>query len=323
VLLGMSMSGVPYVHSDAGGFAGGENDVELYIRWLQFAAYTPIFRPHGSFDKITGILPTEAALFDEPYKALAKKLIENRYALMPYNYTLAYNQSINGEPLISPLYYYFFKDTSVYAAVDEFMWGKSFLVAPVLQKGATTRNLYLPQGKWYSYKTFSVKQGGQWIIDPVTLDDIPVYVQEGSFIATNQSAIQNKNVYTTGELTITYFPSSKASSYTLYDDDGETKDPVKKNKYQLIEFKSNGWNGHTQISIVANTGIFYGKPNKRDLILCIPGLLEKPSSITINGKKIAGKMNNGIPYAEWDDVLKTLKLHLILANNPISIKIGA
>ena len=323
VMLGMSMSGIPYVHSDAGGFAGGEKDGELYIRWLQFAAYTPIFRPHGSFDKVTGILPTEAALFDEPYKGLAKKLIENRYRLMPYNYTLAYNLSNHGEPLISPLYYYFSTDNNSYAAADEFMWGKNLLIAPVLQKGATTRSLYLPKGKWYDYKTFSVKEGGRWINDAVTLDAIPVYVKEGSFIVTNTALVQNMNTYSTKDLTITYFPSSKASSYTLYDDDGEKNNAVKKNKYQLINFNSTGWNGQTVINIDANTGSFNGKPNERNLILCIPGLVKIPSSISINGKKIQDNMSSSIPYAEWDETHKIMKLHLILANGPLRISIGS
>jgi oligosaccharide 4-alpha-D-glucosyltransferase len=81
VMLGMSMSGVPYIHADAGGFALGEKDEELFVRWLQFATYTPVFRPHGTalydVDPEAPSFPSEAALYDEPYKSLAKKLLLN------------------------------------------------------------------------------------------------------------------------------------------------------------------------------------------------------------------------------------------------------
>jgi oligosaccharide 4-alpha-D-glucosyltransferase len=77
IILGMSMSGVPYVHSDAGGFAGGNGDNELYVRWLQMAAFTPIFRPHGTalyeVDKNAFSFPSEAALIEEPFQSYAKK----------------------------------------------------------------------------------------------------------------------------------------------------------------------------------------------------------------------------------------------------------
>ncbi|PMZ18042.1 TIM-barrel domain-containing protein, partial [Pseudomonas sp. FW306-02-F08-AA] len=83
-------------HSDAGGFAGGEGDNELYIRWLQFATFTPIFRPHGTalfdIDKNAYSFPSEPALIDTPYRAIAKSIVDLRYALLPYNYTLAYRQ---------------------------------------------------------------------------------------------------------------------------------------------------------------------------------------------------------------------------------------
>jgi len=96
-LLSMSMSGVPYIHSDAGGFAGGEGDNELYVRWLQFAIFTPIFRPHGTalyeVDKAAFSFPSEAALIDTPYRNIAKSAIDLRYKFLPYNYWLIARQN--------------------------------------------------------------------------------------------------------------------------------------------------------------------------------------------------------------------------------------
>src|SRR6185295_16616843 len=145
----------PYIHADAGGFAGGEGDNELYVRWLQFACFTPVFRPHGTalfeLDKNTFSFPSEPALIDEPWRSYARAAVKLRYSLLPYNYTLAYRQALMGEPLVAPLYYYFPQDSSAVNIEDEFMWGPQILIAPVLQKGATRRKLYLPPGNWYLF----------------------------------------------------------------------------------------------------------------------------------------------------------------------------
>lgn len=108
VMLGMSMSGVPYIHADAGGFAQGEGDPELYTRWIQFAVFTPVLRPHGTalgdLDPAVKNIPSEGALYDNPYKSIARKYIQLRYQLLPYNYTLAYKQAKFGEPLVRPIF---------------------------------------------------------------------------------------------------------------------------------------------------------------------------------------------------------------------------
>ncbi|MFZ4771349.1 MAG: TIM-barrel domain-containing protein, partial [Ferruginibacter sp.] len=102
LMVGMSMSGIPYIHADAGGFAGGDGDKELYTRWLQFATFTPVFRPHGTAfgDLEPGVkdIPSEGALYDDPYKSIVRTYIQLRYKLLPYNYTLAYEQAKFGKP---------------------------------------------------------------------------------------------------------------------------------------------------------------------------------------------------------------------------------
>lgn len=138
VMLGMSMSGIPYAHADAGGFAGGEGDNELYVRWLQFAQYTPVFRPHGTalyeVDKQAFSFPSEPALIAEPYRSIVRNVVYHRYQLLPYNYTLSYRQTKYGEPLVRPLYFQFNRDTALAKIQDEFMWGNSILVARYSKK---------------------------------------------------------------------------------------------------------------------------------------------------------------------------------------------
>ena len=148
-MLGLSMSGIPYAYADAGGFAGGEGDKELYVRWLEFAQYTHLPAAWNSIvQKLTptpSAFQSEIALIDDPYRAIATKVAQQRYWLLPYNYSCAYSQAVNAEPFVSPLYHYFGDDATALEVGDEFMNGENLLVAPVTEKGITARNVYLPK----------------------------------------------------------------------------------------------------------------------------------------------------------------------------------
>jgi oligosaccharide 4-alpha-D-glucosyltransferase len=148
LMIGMSMSGVPYIHADAGGFGGGDVDEELYTRWLQFATFTPVFRPHGTAvgdaDPNAKDIPSEPCFHPEPYKSIVRRYINLRYTFLPYNYTLAYEEAKFGKPLVKPLFYYSNTDCNLFKAQDEYLWGDNIIVAPVLDKAATTRKVYLP-----------------------------------------------------------------------------------------------------------------------------------------------------------------------------------
>lgn len=284
VMLGMSMSGVPYVHADAGGFAGGEGDNELYVRWLQFALYTPVFRPHGTalyeVDTLAASYPSEIALIDQPYREIAKQVAIQRYRMMPYNYTLSYLQASDAQPLVSPLYYYFSNDTTAYKATDEFMWGQNILVAPVLQKGATNRNVYLPEGNWYRMNGTDLIQGGTRIMEPVALEQIPAYVKAGSllpFLPENKQ-IMNSASYSTAEITWHYYASASPGQAILFDDDGTSKNSIEEKQYEVITASStmNG-NGY-QIEFKSNGGTFNGAPKERIFHLILHGI---PADATV------------------------------------------
>jgi oligosaccharide 4-alpha-D-glucosyltransferase len=325
VMLGMSMSGVPYIHADAGGFADKGGDPELYVRWLQFAQFTPIFRPHGAelnkVDTVAGGYPSEPALFDEPYRSLAKHVVEERYALLPYNYTLAYEQAVNAKPLVSPLYYHYENDTAAYRAEDEFMWGESILVAPVLQKGATSRKLYLPAGNWYDWKTFAKHTGSSWRTDSVSMSSIPVYIKEGSFIPYMGKVVKNTQQYNTANVMITYMPSANASSYVLYDDDGKSKNALAKKSFELITFESNGWKDSCTFRVSTNKGAFVGRPATRMLTLAIPAIEKLPSKIMINGKQIAQQQSGSEPYVSWDENMRAAFIHFVFKSDTITIQV--
>src|SRR5690606_7059537 len=137
ISLQMGMQGQAYMHSDIGGFAGDDLDDELYVRWLQYGVFQPIFRPHGQEE-----VPSEP-LFREPAtKELAKKAIELRYRLLPYNYTLAFENSRNGLPLMRPLFFEEPENREIYNVANTYLWGKEFLISPVMDNSVVSKDVY-------------------------------------------------------------------------------------------------------------------------------------------------------------------------------------
>jgi oligosaccharide 4-alpha-D-glucosyltransferase len=289
VLLGMSMSGVPYVHSDAGGFAGGEGDKELYVRWLQFAAFTPIFRPHGTalYDLAPGSFsfPSEAALMDSMYREAAIAAVHTRYKFLPYNYTLAYHQTVSGKPLLSPLYYYFPADSVAAAIEDQYMWGEQVMVAPVLHKGADTRSYYLPAGNWYHYYSGKVLKGSTWHTDTIDLFQFPLLIREGSFLPLDLSAVSNTAGYKMDSLVMVHVPSSSSSSSFIFDDDGRSTSSITGRKFQQIIFSSNGTKNKKETITIKPSNSTRMKAHPARMFLFIPGhdLLER---VEVNGREV-------------------------------------
>ncbi|TCN70570.1 TIM-barrel domain-containing protein [Acetobacteroides hydrogenigenes] len=313
IMLTMSISNIPYIHSDAGGFTFAKQDNELYVRWMQMSAFSPILRPHGTALKDylpnADSYPSEAALFDEPYKSIARKYIQMRYDLLPYNYTLGYDHMANAEPLVKPLFFRSFKDVDALKAEDQYLWGDALLIAPVLDSGATSRKLYLPTGsEWYSYHhSQQPLAGGQWITEKVTLADMPIFVKGGSFIPT-APGLMNTKQYNPAKLVVTYYPSAKPSAYTLFDDDGKTNKSWERKQYELITFKADG---KRTITIASNGGRYPGKPISRTITLRVVNVDRVSATVTVNGKKA---------QPTFDAASRTLSVKVSFNGRPTTVK---
>lgn len=296
VLLGMSASGLPYVHSDAGGFAAADQaDAELYTRWLQFAAFTPVFRPHGTalgdYDKTVKNIPSEPAYWDEPAKSIVRSYIHLRYQLLPYNYTLGYEQAMLGKPLMRPLYYYNFSDPEAFKADEEYLWGDNLLVAPVTSQGATARTIYLPEGKWYNLYDNTVANGKQSINQSTDIKSIPVFARAGGFVPVwRADTIRSTESYNAKDLGLLYYPGEAASSYVFYDDDGISTRTLEKADYELVTFSAQPQGGTITIDIKTNNEALYKRKNVRKFTLLVPAGAGF-SGIRVNGKTAAPAAN--------------------------------
>jgi oligosaccharide 4-alpha-D-glucosyltransferase len=324
VMLGMSMSGIPYAHSDAGGFAGGEGDNELFVRWLQFAGYSPILKPHGTavyeVDKQAFSFPSEAALIEEPYREIARQAILRRYQMLPYNYTLSYRQAKYGEPLVRPLYYEYSKDSIAVTTEDEILWGDEILVAPVIHKGETSRKVYLPAGEWYYEGSNSLLLGGSYLDWSVRLTDIPVFVKAGSIIPLAPvGAISNtKDLKNDTSLIWHYYTSAQPSDYTLYEDDGESKNALSSHQYELITFKALPTDTGYRFLISSNNGSYKGKPAVRKMDIVI----HNPRSTAGYQLLINGKPDNTRETLINSPDNREIRLHFNFTGKPVKMELA-
>ena len=191
-----AICGIPWWTTDIGGFFGGDAKdpefVELLIRWFEFGAFCPIFRLHGKrlpYDTVNkqkdydAFLPScadnEIWSFGEEAYEIMKKYIGIREQMKPYILKQMDLAHEDGTPVMRPLVYDFYMDEAVADIGDEYMFGPDLLVAPVIEKGETTKRVYLPiQASWKDVWTNEVYQGGQWITVDAPLDRIPLFTRE-------------------------------------------------------------------------------------------------------------------------------------------------
>jgi len=311
LLLTMSMNGLGYIHSDAGGFAQGVKDDELYTRWLQFAVFTPILRPHGSD------IPSEPVFWSEKTQDILRRYMKLRYAMMPYNYTLAWQNATTGAPLMRPLFFNYTIDTTALRISNEYMWGDNLLVAPVIVKGMTSLKIYLPEGKWFDFNNGKEYAGKQWLDYPLVLEQLPVFVKAGSFIPM-MKPINSVDNYKSDEFIVRYYPNGK-SVFVQYEDDGLDNLALKENNFELISYQ--GIQDKQQIKInLTKKGRWKGIPAERKMSFEVRKN-SGPEKVIVNGKEIkksASELSGKNNYQFTDG---WLKIHLLWKGEPVKIEI--
>jgi alpha-glucosidase len=215
--LNISMSGVPFVGIDIGGFWEASNG-ELLVRFAQLASLMPFCRNHNSI----GQPDQEPWAFGEPFESAYRTAIEQRYRLMPYLYTLFHDAATSGAPIMRPLYYHYAQDEQAYDAEDEFLLGDSILSAPIYEQDATGRKVYLPSGNWFDFWNGKMYPGAGWSEISAPLERWPLFVRGNSIIPTGP-LMQYTDQRPTDPLTFTcYMTGDELANYTLYEDDGST-----------------------------------------------------------------------------------------------------
>lgn len=176
-ILGTSLSGQPYNGPDIGGFSGNP-EAELYLRWFQLATFLPFFRTHSA----TGTARREPWVYGETYTTIIREHLRLRYRLLPYLYTLAWQASQSGAPLVRPLFWAQPENPALWEIDDAFLLGDQLLVAPAWEPGQIKRTVLLPPGQWVDLWTDTCYSGGTEVTLPVSLERLPVLVRLGSVL---------------------------------------------------------------------------------------------------------------------------------------------
>jgi alpha-glucosidase (family GH31 glycosyl hydrolase) len=234
-----SLTGIPYWGTDIGGFVPTkEFTAELYLRWFQFGAFCTLFRSHGRAWKLrlpwgwnTGdagpaeinnydgaAIPDPGQLHDARVEPICRKYLELRYRLLPYLYSAVRESCATGMPVMRALWLHYPDDAKAVACGNEYLFGENLLVAPVVEKGAATRQVYLPKGSWYDFWSNEVIEGGREISRNVDLETIPLYVRAGSILPLGP--VKQYTMEAVDQpLSVSIYPGGD-SSFLLYEDDG-------------------------------------------------------------------------------------------------------
>ncbi|HEX8776795.1 MAG TPA: TIM-barrel domain-containing protein [Rhodanobacter sp.] len=203
---------------DGGGFVGHPSD-ENYARWIEFGAFTPVFRVHGTEGE-----KRQPWRYGPVAEAAATRAIRLRYALLPYIYSYQHRASTQGVGLVQPLAFVWPHDLQARNDVDAWLFGDWMLVSPVVEQGQTTKRIYLPAGTWTDWASGKVYSGGQTVTvatDAKTWRDIPLFVRAGAIIPT-QPVMDWSSQHPVTTVSVDVFPAAQASHFDYYDDDGET-----------------------------------------------------------------------------------------------------
>lgn len=264
-------------HDLGGHVQPGDNDPELYLRWMQFGVFSPIFRTHATnWDNI------ERRIWKYENFPSLLKTVELRYALFPYIYTSAREAYDTGVSICRPLYYDYPEVSDAYKYEDEYMFGDDILVAPIVKRADTDktveRTVWLPEGKWWNVCRAKLMDGNTSFSDTYGQEDIPYFYKAGSIIVNNPP---QKSVVTKASTLILQVVPGADGSYSLYEDEGDTE-LYKQGVFSRTEFTQTRSGQTVTLNIGSRVGVYPGMLDERAYKVEFLGS-DKPETVMING----------------------------------------
>lgn len=316
--------GYAYWSHDIGGHMPGAVDAELYTRWLQFGAFSPILRTHTTKNPDS---ERRIWAYPEPYSGIMRDIFHLRYAMQPYVYTEARHTYDTGVAFLRPLYYDWPDAEESYNNKEEYIFGKDMIVAPVTQpvdaiKQTATQTLWLPPGGWFEWPTGKHLTGPATITHNFSISQIPVYLRDGAIVPM-QPPMRYTGEKPVDPLILTVFPlnETKDSSYTVYEDGSDGR------KYETGEFtntavRAEETNGDFAVHIDAAKGSYPGMLKDRAFELRLPGDWP-PESITVNGKPVQYTRKRDIAgwHYEGNTLTTIIRTERFSTAKPIEIRV--
>lgn len=273
--LNIGLSGVGNWAHCMGGFEH-DADPELFIRWCQFGLLSPVAHLFGM----------DHPGYKEPWNygeealRIFKEYTLFRYRLIPYLYSHSFEMYRSGMPLMRALVLEYQDDENVYNIADQYLLGSQMMICPVTVKGAQTREVYLPEGTWFDYRTSKKYEGKQYIQVLAPLEEIPIFAKGGAIIPM-QEAVNYIGEKPADLITLDIFPHG-TSSFALYDDDGKSLD-YQEGEYAFTHIACEETAEGVSVQIDAPAGEY--KVPERSYLLNIR-MDKAPGSVSANGKKL-------------------------------------
>jgi alpha-glucosidase (family GH31 glycosyl hydrolase) len=283
IALQMGMQGMAYMHSDLGGFAGDYFDNELYLRWLQYGVFNPIFRPHAQED-----VASEVAYKDVDTKEIAKKAVELRYQMLPYNYNLAYENATLGKPLMQPLFFNETNNKELLSKSDGYLWGNDFLVYPITEKSQNQKEVYFPKNSnWYDFYNGKKYDAGTTQKVELNKNNIPTFVRGNVFYPMTK-LVQNTNQYANSDLDLHfYFEGKPSSEREFYFDDGKTPDSnIDAKNHEILNCSTELIKNQFSLRLESKTENQELLSKGKNGTIFIYKFENQPKTVLINGNKV-------------------------------------
>jgi alpha-glucosidase (family GH31 glycosyl hydrolase) len=302
-LLEFQMFGIPFVGADICGF-NGQTTEELCVRWHQLGAFYPFSRNHNSI----GQNPQDPAVWSSSSVAAIKGALQIRYKLLPTLYTLFHKAHTTGTTVLQPLFFQWSTDSATAGIQDQFLWGSTLMVVPILSKGATSRTAYFPKGRWYDYYTGTEVSGptsGRSRTLSIPLSKIGLFVHGGHILPWQTPSVTTyQSRGNSFGLTVGLDEKGNAGG-ELFWDDGETLDTYNNGAYLLLNFNATISSSKTSgvLNIIRSFNGYRGADSLSFTQVQVFGIVNKPVRVTVNG--------NQLPYnnVNWSSSNKVLTLN--------------
>ena len=269
-------------HDIGGHLQIGDKNPELMLRWLQYGAFSPIFRTHGASQA-----GNERRIWKYDNFPLLLDVCNLRYQLMPYIYTAARQAYDTGISICRPLYYEWPEENEAYRREGEYMFGDNILVSPIVTAaeadGTTWHQTWLPEGQWYDVCQQQLVSGNQVVSRNYLPEEIPWFIKAGAVIPCNPPVSNLKS--RPDELILMVTPSSHHTLHAshLYEDEGDTQAYID-GAYTMTEFSSSSTADGRELTIDAAAGSFEGQPEERSYQVVFLGVNTAPALATVNGQ---------------------------------------
>jgi len=314
--------GFGYWSHDIGGHQPGPVAPELYTRWIQFGAFSPVLRTHCTKNP-----EAERRIWAYPpeYAAAMREAFLLRYSLIPYIYTGARGAYDTGVSLCRPMYYDYPEALEAYAFKQQYMFGNDMIVSPVDTPIDSTsllavKKIWLPEGKWVEWFTGKHLEGPGVVERRFALDQIPLYVKAGSIIPI-QPKMRNTHEKPVDPLNLTIFPGDSGST-RVYEDEGNSLG------YQRDEY---AWTSvlyskvderSVRVEIHPATGTYPGMLTERSCEIRLAGFWP-PESVTCNGRPIqfSGEENSPGWKYEGDKLMAIISLPRFKVSEKVEVTI--